>query len=914
MRIRVATLLAFFLAFAAGCASEPRRGRRPDAELARGPAAAADPSQDAEEPAAPAGTSGPDEVAEGQAPADKSPAPAGGGETAPMGPPDGPGGGDPRLGDFARERSLEEQERRALAKNYYETGRNLFQQLRYREAAANLNRSADLDPANLEAVRLRDRVMWILGDRRGEYRDAVREMVNERLAKIDQARVEMERVFHEGEMLMKRQRYDRAQERFTRVLEAIRWFPYDIDREGLRAKAEARIAEARRLADEQERRRLQMLQEAARQAAEAEKSRATRFRDSTIKSLYEDAKESFRVDKFDKTIRLCDDILRQKPDDNDAADLRKRAVEAALRQRSLRIYRNKVEAWRRQLEWVEESAVPFQKILDFPSRERWLEIESRDLPITELLSRQRDTEDTIKTKDRLESQKISLNFEGTDFNEAIDFLRDITGLNYVITRQAKDLIAGESVTVSLRLKEISLQNALKLILASHESLNWRIEDGVIKIGTQEDRAEELVLEFYDVNEIVSSPPNYPAPKLGLNLNQGGGGGAGGASLDFGDDSDAETSGGLESDKLIELIESKLGETEDGGSVEFSGGVLIVRKPLSAHRKVIQLLDALRRTVGIMVTVEARFVQVQDNLLEHLGIDIVNQDGAQNFTPQPNQNPLIQGASSDSFGQIQFPRGTAGGPSNVNVGYRFIDAQGQTDIRSGVVNALSSLAPAGLPFNINPTGGLALQYNFIDDFQLQAMLEAVRKTQKSRLVNAPRLTVFNGQRSHILNIRQRAFIQDVEVNQTGVIPVLNPVIGLLNTGAILEVRPTVSHDRRYVSLEVKPTLATELPARIPAPVTLANAFTSIPIELPVITIQKLRATVTVPDGGTVLLGGLKNYDEFEGEAGVPFLINVPIINNLFRRQAFHKLRASLVVLVKANITIIREEEKRTFGRD
>ena len=343
-------------------------------------------------------------------------------------------------------------------------------------------------------------------------------------------------------------------------------------------------------------------------------------------------------------------------------------------------------------------------------------------------------------------------------------------------------------------------------------------------------------------------------------------------------------------------------------------MLIVRKSLSAHRKVIQLLEALRRTVGIMVTVEARFVQVQDNLLEHLGIDIINQDGAQNFTPQPNQNPLIPGATSDSFGQIQFPRGLGGGPSNVNVGYRYIDAQGQTDIRSGVVNALSSLAPAGLPFNINPTGGLALQYNFIDDFQLQAMLEAVRKTQKSRLINAPRLTVFNGQRSHILNIRQRAFIQDVEVNQTGVIPVLNPVIGLLNTGAILEVRPTVSHDRRYVSLEVKPTLATELPARIPAPVTLANAFTSIPIELPVITIQKLRATVTVPDGGTVLLGGLKNYDEFEGEAGVPFLINIPIINNLFRRQAFHKLRASLVVLVKANITIIREEEKRRFGRE
>ena len=831
-------------------------------------------------------------------------------EERPMAPPEDGG----PLGDFERERSLQEQERKALAENYYKTGANLFRELRYREAAANLNRAVALDPQNDAARELRDRCMWILGDRRAEYRDAVRTMVQERLARIDQARVEMERIFHEGEMLMKRQRYDRAQERFQRVLEAIRWFPYDIDRDGLRGKARARIAEARRLAEEQERRRLQMLQEAARQAAEHEKARTRRFRESTLKSLYEDAREAMKVGRFDKVIRLCDDILRQNPGHTDAADLRKLAQQEKLRKDRLATYRDKVEAWRRQLEWVDSTAVPYQKIFRFPDRQRWLEIESRDLPITELLSRQRDSEDTIEIKNRLDSQQISLNFDGTPFNEAIDFLRDITGLNYVVTRDAKDLIDNEGVEVSLRLKNISLKNALNLILNSNESLQWRIENGVIKIGTEEDKNEELVLEFYDVNEIVSSPPDYPAPKLGLNLQAGGGGGgAAGGQLTFYDDEGGEEAGGIESEKLIELIEGKLGEEDEEGSVEYSGGVLIVRKTLRAHQKIIKLLEALRRTVGIMVTVEARFVQVQNNLLEHLGIDIVNQQNAPNFPNDPNNaNPVIA-QTTNSFGQINFPRGLNGGPNNVQVGYRYIDAQGQADYRGGIVNTLSSLAPAGLPFNIDNTGGLALQYNFIDDFQLQAILEAVRKTQRSRLINAPRLTVFNGQRSHILNIRQRAFIQDVEVNQTGVIPVLNPVIGILNTGAILEVRPTVSHDRRYVSLEVQPTLATELQPRIPAPVTLANAFTSIPIELPVITIQKLRATITVPDGGTVLLGGLKNYDEYEAESGVPFLIRVPLINNLFRRQAFHKLRASLVVLIKSNITIIREEERRIFGR-
>lgn len=44
---------------------------------------------------------------------------------------------------------------------------------------------------------------------------------------------------------------------------------------------------------------------------------------------------------------------------------------------------------------------------------------------------------------------------------------------------------------------------------------------------------------------------------------------------------------------------------------------------------------------------------------------------------------------------------------------------------------------------------------------------------------------SGGRVYVGKIDQRAFIQDVEVNQTGVIPVLNPVIGKNTTGSVLE---------------------------------------------------------------------------------------------------------------------------------
>ncbi|MEZ6185934.1 MAG: hypothetical protein R3F62_13105 [Planctomycetota bacterium] len=827
-------------------------------------------------------------------------------------PPDGEefGGGNNAggpLGDLARELTLAEQEKKALAQNYLKTGKNLYMQLRYREAVQHLSRAVKLDPGLIEARNLLDRAEYITGTgRTGQFREPVRVLVEQRLARMEQAKVELQRLFNEGELLMQRDRFNEAQERFQRVQEGLRWLPFNIDDGQLARAAEERISEAKLKGAEQERLRRQMLRDAAARSSEYERANRQRALEASIRALYENAKDAFRANQFVKCARLCEDILRRQPDHAEAGRLMERAEESAYRHRVKQSYRDRVEHLRRQLEWVEQSAVPTQVLYQFPTAEEWARVVARDTG-QDLLTRGQLSEEEQEITQRLNTQPLDLDFpRETSFEDAIEFLRQVTGLNYVLSKGAKELVESESPTLSapLKVNQVKLANALSLILdAIGGSLQWRVEDGVVKIFSGEDEVEELILRFYDVTEIVNSPPDFPAPTLGLSLGQIGGAGAGGGGgniLNL-DDEDEEASGSFTSDTLVDLVNTRLGESEDEGSVEYSGGILIVRKPLEAHKRIIKLLQALRETVGVMVTVEARFVQVQENMLEHVGIDIVN------------QGQQAVGLPPDTFGVINNPRGLTGGPGAVNVGYNYTDAQGQTNIRGAVTNTLSSLAPSGLPFNITPSGGLALQYNFLDDFQLQALMDMVRKTQRQKVVNAPRITVFNGQRSHVLNVNQRAYIQDVEVNQTGVIPVLNPVIGVLNAGAILEVRPAVSHDRRYVTIEVQPTLATELQPRIPAPVTLANGFTSIPIELPVITVQKLRATVTVPDGGTVLLGGLKNYDEFEGEVGVPFLVNVPLLNNLFRRQAFHKLKASLVVLIKADITVARDEERRRFGK-
>jgi general secretion pathway protein D len=855
-------------------------------------------------------------------PGAKAPGPVGPASGKPLDPPGdeqpggqgGRGSGDPRMDDFQKEMSLAEQERKVLSQSYLKTGRSLSMELRYRAALPYYKRAADLDPNSTEARVEYEKCAWIVGDRqRGEYKDAVREIANERLARMKQAKIEMERLFSEGEILVEKQRYDDAVQRFERVLEAIRWFPYEIDPgQAYLKKTQEAISRARALQSAQEARRREALQEAAKQQSEFEKTERVKYVEATLKQLLKEAQDAYNNSRFDKCIKFCDEILEKRPDDVKAHKLRDDAEGESARDFEIKVYKDKVEHYRRQLEWINSSKVPYQEIFMFPDADAWADIARREVLQYQQFNVAALNEDTAEIQRRLDSQKINLNFDDTPFADAIDTLHELTSINFVIHTAAKDLIDNEQLKVKLKVKDITVRNALNLIMAAKEGeLIYVVKNGVILITTKAGEKKQLFLEFYDVSDIINQIPDFPAPELGLPGNKSGGGGQAGmagATLTFTDDKKANQGVGVDADKLRDLVDSKIGEAaDDGGSVDISGGVLIVRKSADAHKKIQRLLEALRRTVGIMVTVESRFVDVQDNYLEEIGVDLINQPDQPQYPP-PGYPP-------DTFGSINRPLSTTSGPTDVQVGYNFTSRSGDFNQRAAFLNSLSTPlgTAAGNPFNITNTGGISLQWNYLHNFQMQAILSAVKKKQKARQINAPRVQAFNGQRAHLLSIVQRAYIQGVEVNQTGVIPVLNPVVGILNTGSILDVRPTVSYDKKYVTLEVRPTLAVEGATRHPPPITLANGNTSIPIELPVIIIQKIRSTVTVPDGGTVLIGGLKNFEEQYMEEGVPFLVDMPVIKNLFRRQGFDDLKRSLVVLLKCQITVIRDEEVQTFGR-
>ncbi len=53
---------------------------------------------------------------------------------------------------------------------------------------------------------------------------------------------------------------------------------------------------------------------------------------------------------------------------------------------------------------------------------------------------------------------------------------------------------------------------------------------------------------------------------------------------------------------------------------------------------------------------------------------------------------------------------------------------------------------------------------------------------------------------------------------------------------------------------------------------------------------------MPDGGTVLLGGIKRLSEGRNERGVPMLSKIPYINRLFKNVGIGRETQSLMMMV------------------
>ena len=84
-----------------------------------------------------------------------------------------------------------------------------------------------------------------------------------------------------------------------------------------------------------------------------------------------------------------------------------------------------------------------------------------------------------------------------------------------------------------------------------------------------------------------------------------------------------------------------------------------------------------------------------------------------------------------------------------------------------------------------------------------------------------------------------------------------------------------------------------------------------IQLPTVAVTDIHTIVSVPDGGTLLLGGETQAAEDTREQGTPVLSKIPFLKRLFTNKSEAKGEQILLILVKPTILVEREQEGRKF---
>src|SRR4030095_13445254 len=92
-------------------------------------------------------------------------------------------------------------------------------------------------------------------------------------------------------------------------------------------------------------------------------------------------------------------------------------------------------------------------------------------------------------------------------------------------------------------------------------------------------------------------------------------------------------------------------------------------------------------------------------------------------------------------------------------------------------------------------------------------------------------------------------------------------------------------------------------------TLGGNTAPVEFQLPELEVQSVFTTAVIPDGGSILLGGLSNIRNVERRAEVPWLAKIPIVGFFFKQEGYNDENKTLMILIRRHITDVQDELAR-----
>ena len=444
-------------------------------------------------------------------------------------------------------------------------------------------------------------------------------------------------------------------------------------------------------------------------------------------------------------------------------------------------------------------------------------------------------------------EKLSLNFQNIEVRSVLQLIADVTELNLV----ASDTVKGN---ITLRLDNVPWDQALDLVLKT-KGLDKRQIGNVLMVSPAAEIAERERQELQTKKQLEKLAPlrteyirvRYANARelFDLFVPQPGERGAGGGAASSRSAQDRNSTGSIMSERGNAIVDERtnsiiLTDTED---------------KIAEFKKVIDQVDIPIRQVMI----EARIVIANTNFRKELGASLGN--GAVMLSDNNRTANIFTGDLLDS------------------------DSAGVT--RDPVSGQVTGVDVETQPFyDLAVTGDSASRFawNLIkDNLFLGLEISALEDSGYAEIVSQPKVITGDKQQA---SIESGTEIPYRDAASAG---------GALGGG----VAASISFKKAVLRLDVTPQITPDDKIIMDLVINQDSPGENTSAG-PTIDVTKLETQVLVPDGQTVVLGGIFSNNLVTSQSKVPLLGDIPVLGRLFRKDVNDEEKRELLIFITPRI--------------
>jgi type IV pilus assembly protein PilQ len=442
-------------------------------------------------------------------------------------------------------------------------------------------------------------------------------------------------------------------------------------------------------------------------------------------------------------------------------------------------------------------------------------------------------------------EAISLDVVNADIRDILRYITDQYGINFVIDKSVKD------VPVTVKVMDVPWNIALDSILQAQE-LGVQVNGNILRVADNKTLAAEGELYRERMNNQLDTSPLYTefvrlnyARASGTLASDAGGAGQTVTGTASGESPAGGGAGGGGSDQgILGIIKKRLSRR---GTVEVDGrsNTLIitdVRQNIDAVKQLISLLDQPEPQVEI----EARIVVASRNFSRDIGVQLA---------------AMVLGARGSGAGGGTLPNAESSLPPPTGYPVPSIN----NDMFSKIANT-----------------AIGLTTGVFGTAQINALISAGEQKGQAKIIATPRVSTLNNRPAEIKS-GTKIPVTTIQPNSGG--------------GAVVATTTYVDVPLR---LAVTPQITGE--DTVILNVVAENSSTAPVVggATPAINTQSMTTQVTVPDGGTTVVGGVLFDDERESQDRTPGLASIPVFGNLFKRKGIQRNTNEILFFITPRI--------------